>query len=231
MLKATPSGQPDPACLYRLDDGLYVNLTNRCTLACTFCPRTKGDFRAAGHDLRLSREPTGRDVIGWILDGWPFGKQLPAEIVFCGMGEPTLRWEEAKALAWLARRLLRGIPLRLNTDGLASLRQGHDVTREVVEHFDEVSVSLNAPDGATYARICPNRYGATAHEAAVQFLRSIKRRGGRARATVVALPGLDVDACQRLADEIGVPLLVRPMGEIAPHPFAGEAEAERPPPS
>ena len=86
MLKPVPTERPDPACLYRLDGGLYVNLTNRCTLSCTFCPRTKGAFDVDGHNLRLSREPSGRDVIGWILDGWPFGKSLPSEIVFCGMG-------------------------------------------------------------------------------------------------------------------------------------------------
>ncbi|MHB8417595.1 MAG: TatD family nuclease-associated radical SAM protein [Myxococcales bacterium] len=216
-----PKASPSLRCVYRLGTGVYLNLTNRCTLACTFCPRTRGDFEPiAGNALRLSWEPNASEVIARLLTGWPFGTTPPTEVVFCGLGEPTLRWAELLLLASWIRHAHPGLPLRLDTDGLASLRQGHDVTAELGDLFDSVSVSLNAPDPATYVAVCPSRYGAAAHQAAIDFLRSASRRIASVRATVVAVPEVDLAATQELAKALGVSLLVRPFGDIARHPLA-----------
>ena len=43
---------------YELHNSLYVNLTNRCSNACTFCVRTKHDNVNGEDDLWLEREPT-----------------------------------------------------------------------------------------------------------------------------------------------------------------------------
>jgi len=130
------------------------------------------------------------------------------EVVFCGLGEPTRRYALIVDLAKQLRA--RGTRTRLDTDGLASLREGRDVAPELGEAFDALSVSLNAPDRETYAELCPSRYGGEAWEAVVAFLRRAREHVPEVTASVVSVPGLDVDACRRLAEEdIGVAFRVR----------------------
>ena len=134
------------------------------------------------------------------------------EIVFCGFGESTLRLE---LLLELAREFrARGLRIRLDTDGLAGLVHGRDVVPELAESIDEISVSLNAPDAATHVRLCPSRHGERAWPAVVEFLRAARDRIGVVTATVVAVPGLDVEACRRIAEELGVGFRVRPYNVV-----------------
>ena len=47
-------GRPLPVvAAYRLRDGVYLNLTNRCTLRCGFCPKFHGLWTVADARLRL----------------------------------------------------------------------------------------------------------------------------------------------------------------------------------
>lgn len=83
--------------------------------------------------------------------------------------------------------------MRLDTDGLASLREGRDLVRELSRAgLDVVSVSLNAPDAVTYARICPNRCGERAWLEACEFIRSAKGCLPETVASFVALPDVSV---------------------------------------
>ena len=66
---------------------IYVNLTNRCNCACTFCLRNMKEM-AEEHTLWLKQEPTVAEVEKE-LKALPWDKI--AEVVFCGFGEPTLR--------------------------------------------------------------------------------------------------------------------------------------------
>jgi hypothetical protein len=78
-----------------------------------------------------------------------------------------------------------------------------------------VSVSLNAADGETYARLCPSAFGARAWQAAVEFLRAARSRFAEVTATVVAAPGVDVEAVRRLVEqELGVLFRVRPYNVV-----------------
>ena len=43
--------------VYKLNDALYINLTNRCTNACDFCIRD-GRKGMGEYDLWLDKEPT-----------------------------------------------------------------------------------------------------------------------------------------------------------------------------
>ena len=72
--------------LYRVHQGLYVNLTNRCSSACTFCLRQTMDRMGESGSLWLEREPTAEEVIAE-FGKWDLSKFR--EIVFCGFGEPT----------------------------------------------------------------------------------------------------------------------------------------------
>ncbi len=192
---------------YRIRNSLYLNITNRCTNACTFCAKRR-DFHVKGHLLRLPAEPGVDEVMGEVGDPGPYD-----EIVFCGFGEPLLRLAEVREIASRLKRL--GARIRVNTDGLANLVHGRDILPELSGLVDALSVSLNASDAATYAKICPNPYGEAAFPAVLAFLRDAPRYVPSVTATAVALPGLDHDAVRRLAESIeGVAFRLRAYNRV-----------------
>jgi TatD DNase family protein len=197
---------------YVLRDALYLNLTSACTLACTFCPKIRdGDWMVGGYDLKLRRAPSADEV--W-RDALELGLSGRAEVVFTGLGEPTRR---LAVLLELTRRLEgAGVErIRLDTDGLASLREGRDVTPELVAAgLDAVSVSLNAADAATYARICPSVHGEGAYEACRGFIRAALAAGREVAASCVALPGLDEATCRAAAEVLGASFRWRPFDRL-----------------
>ena len=79
------------------------------------------------------------------------------EIVFCGLGEPTLRLDTLLAVGRALRR--QGARVRLNTNGLANQYHGRDVTPELGSAIDAMSISLNAQDEATLRALLPPRTG------------------------------------------------------------------------
>ena len=194
-----------PCLVYPIRRGLYVNLTNRCSNRCTFCPRSGGDFVVKGHDLALEREPTADEILQAIAAAGP---ERYDEIVFCGFGEPTLRLDVMKDVARGVRARWAGRRIRLNTNGQGSAIAGRDIVPELVGLVDSLSVSLDAPDAATYERLCrptlPNAFAAVC-----DFVRAAKGRIPEIRATAVAVPGLDLAAVRHLAEELGVAFEVR----------------------
>ena len=192
---------------YRIRNSLYLNITNRCTNVCTFCAK-RGDFHVKGHFLKLPGEPSVAEVIAEVGDPTAYD-----EVVFCGFGEPLLRLAEVREIA--AALKAKGARIRVNTDGLANLVHGRNVLPELEGLVDALSVSLNAPDAGTYARICPNRYGEASFPALLDFLREAPRFVPSVTATAVALPGLDHDAVRRLAESIeGVTFRLRACDEV-----------------
>lgn len=202
----------EPVLAYPLGDALYLNLTSACTLACTFCPKIRdGDFTVGGFDLRLARNPEADEV-------WAAAERVGlagrTEVVFTGFGEPTRRLE---VLLEVTRRLrAAGISrVRVDTDGLASLREGRDVPPLLAAAgVTAVSVSLNAADPATYARICPSRHGEEAYAAVKEFIRSAVRSIPDVAASAVALPGLSEADCRATAGELGARFRWRPYDRL-----------------
>jgi len=199
----------EPRLAYPIRDALYLNITNRCTLACMFCAK-RSDWSVKGHYLKLEHEPSAAELRAAVAA--ETARRAFREIVFCGFGESTLRLELLRELA--AGFKAQGCRVRLDTDGLASLVHGRDVVPDLVGAIDAVSVSLNAPDAATHARLCPSRFGERAWPAVVEFLRSAQRHLGDVTATVVGLSDLDVEACRRVADGLGVRFRVRPYNVV-----------------
>lgn len=192
---------------YRIRNSLYLNITNRCTNACTFCAK-RSDYHVKGHNLRLPGEPGVAEVLAEIGD-----PTACDEVVFCGFGEPLLRLEEVKEIARAVKA--KGGRVRVNTDGLGNLVHGRNILPELAGLVDALSVSLNAPDARTYARICPNRYGEASFPAILEFLREAPRHVPSVVATAVALPGLPHDAVRRLAESMpGVSFRLRPYDEV-----------------
>ena len=107
---------------YTYGNGLYVNLTNRCTNSCDFCVRQQGAGIYGSDSLWLEREPTRKEALDAILAMHP---EHFDELVFCGYGEPTCRLDD---LLWIAKEIKKRftLPIRVNTNGHASLIYGKD---------------------------------------------------------------------------------------------------------
>jgi TatD DNase family protein len=187
---------------YAIRNSLYLNITNRCTNYCTFCAKFRS-YTVKGHDLRLATEPGFKEVMEAV---GPEPEKYD-EIVFCGYGEPLIRLDLVKEVGLKLKRM--GCEIRIDTDGLANLVHKRNVLSELM-FVDTISVSLNAPDSKTYQELVKTPFGDDAYPAILYFLREAKKFIPKVVASVVSVPGLDIEACRRVAeDEIGVGFRVR----------------------
>jgi TatD DNase family protein len=196
-----------PEIAYPIRNSLYLNVTSRCSNRCTFCTRESSPV-VKGHDLSLDREPTAAEILAAAGDVSGYD-----EVVFCGFGEPLLRWDVVREVATTLKS--RGARVRINTNGQARLFLGRDILPEMSGVIDALSVSLNAPDAARYAKICRPDAGEDAYAAVKAFIRAAKTYVPSVTASVVALPGVDVEACRHIAEEeLGASFRVRPYNEV-----------------
>jgi TatD DNase family protein len=186
---------------YPIRNSLYLNITNRCSAACTFCVRYHTDF-VKGHNLRLAEEPSADALIKEIGDPKRY-----AEVVFCGYGEPLLRLDVVKAVSAEVKR--RGGRVRIDTNGHANLINKRNVLPELAGLVDAVSVSLNAQNAELYARISQPQFGIGTYDAVKEFIREAVNHIPDVTATVVTLPEVDVEACRKIAEELGAKFRVR----------------------
>lgn len=194
---------------YRIGDSLYVNLTNRCPCACTFCLRANGDGVGGSAPLWLEREPGVDEAMEAIArERFPGMKEL----VFCGYGEPT---ERLDAVLEISRRLKSGPDaprIRMNTNGLGDLIAGRPVAADLRGLVDAVSVSLNTDDPAEYEAVCRPRFGAAAYPAMLKFARDAAEAGVETVMTVVGEPvtgAAKQERCRKIAQSLGATLRVR----------------------
>jgi TatD family-associated radical SAM protein len=189
---------------YRLHDNLYLNLTNRCPNNCTFCLRRRREG-IGGQHLWLDQEPDAAAVLAAVGDPRPY-----REIVFCGFGEPLLRPGVVREVAVALRQHYPDgrFRLRVDTNGLANLVFGRNVLEDLAGLIDAVSLSLNAPTAEEYERLCqPGLPGAFA--AVLEFAREAVKVVPEVTLTAVSVPGVDLEACRRLAEGLGARFRVR----------------------
>ena len=191
---------------YTCGNGLYINMTNRCSNACDFCVRSHGD--TVYGNLWLDREPTVDEVKESI-----FSRNLAefSEIVFCGYGEPTERLEDILEICREIRKR-SDIQIRINTNGHASLIAGCDVTPRLEGLVDTVSISLNASNAAEYQRQCLCRYGEQGFDAMLDFACRAKKYVPNVVLSIVdILPAAEQEACKELCARLGLNLRIREM--------------------
>lgn len=199
---------------YPVGDSLYLNITNRCTNECRFCIRNKCRLFNKEYPLWLDKEPTAKDLIKAI------GKPAKyKQIVFCGYGEPLIRLETVKEVA---ARLKPQPPIhlstyrpkiRIDTNGHGNLFWGRNILPELKGLIDIISVSLDAENAQVYDKVCCSIYGQKAWQATVDFIKEAKKHIPEVEATVVDLPMIDIPACKKIADKLGVGFRVRPYYE------------------
>ena len=188
--------------------GVYVNLTNQCTCACTFCLRSLKEM-AEEHSLWLKKEPSADEVTAELF-ALPWEKV--EEIVFCGFGEPTMRLGVLlEILRWI-RAEHRGIKTRLNTNGLSDLFHGRDTAPDFDGLLDTVSISLNASNAERYLELTRSRFGMRSFEAMLAFAEHAKKYVPDVVLTVVDHVEDDgeIARCRELCAARGLRLRVRP---------------------
>ena len=192
--------------LYTVGDKIYVNLTNRCPCACTFCIRQNGDGAYGSDSLWLEREPTVDEVIT------EFGKydiSKYTEVVFCGYGEPM---ERAEDVAFIGRYIKEnlGLPVRLNTNGLGDKINGKPTAEMLEGAVDIVSISLNQCDREKYNAVTRPKWE-DGFDAMISFAADCKKYVPKVMFTVVdVIPLEDISKCKALAMSLGIELRVRP---------------------
>ena len=199
--------------VYRIGSTLYVALTNRCN-AVTL-PATRGPGFAI----------TGASGFQPLADGCEPSAQAVAEAVrtaeaelkfdevcFAGVGEPLLRLRELESAARLIANARGQGRLRINTNGLVVGSEAADVARRLKSAgIGSASVALATADKDQYEELMkphPLRYSPSfslsiGHEEVVGFCTALVEAGLAVECTAVAAPGVDVEAVEKLALQLG----------------------------
>ena len=191
---------------YEVGDSLYLNITNKCPCACTFCLRQNGDGAYGSDPLWLEHTPSFEEITDNLSQ-----RELDKyrNIVFCGYGEPTCELEMLKKVAkWLKERTKT--PLRLNTNGLSDLVNHRSTAPEFAGLIDIISISLNAPDEADYMSVTRPSFGEGSYGAMLKFASEVKNYVPETVLTVVDIIGEEqVEKSRKVAESVGVKLRVR----------------------
>jgi MoaA/NifB/PqqE/SkfB family radical SAM enzyme len=180
-----PLADKEPVCL-------YLEVTNRCNLPCTTCPRTYEELEPE-KDMSF-------DLFTRIVDQF----ESVRRVVLHGVGEPMMVKDLPRMVGYLKAR---GVYVLFNTNGtLLKVKK----SRELIEAgLDELRVSLDAAEAGAYAKI----RGRDMFDAILRNLRgflALKQEMGVAHPRVsLWLTGLketieQLPAFVRLAHEVGV---------------------------
>ena len=193
---------------YEVGDGLYINITNRCSNSCSFCIRNNGDGAYGSDSLWLEREPTEAEILDSV-----FSRELTkySEIVFCGYGEPSYRLESAVAVANKIKERFPNIKIRINTNGQSDLILGKNTAPLYEGAFDSVSISLNTSTAEKYDEMCHPVYKLKAFDAILSFAKNVKKYVQNVAFSVVreTLTEDELAECIKISEKLGIPLKVR----------------------
>lgn len=194
--------------VYEVHNGLYINLTNRCPCACTFCLRQTMDRVGESGGLWLEHEPTVQEVKD-ALCGVDMSKYK--EIVFCGFGEPTERLDALTEVADFIKANW-DIPTRINTNGLGDLVYGEPIAEKLRGRIDTVSISLNTPNAERYYELTRSKFGIGSFDAMIAFARSCVGVVPHVVLTTVdtTITHEEEAECQKICDSIGAAYRIRP---------------------
>jgi TatD family-associated radical SAM protein len=146
-----------------------VNITAACLNDCLFCIKRDGS-RFYGSDLALNgRPPLPAEIMAdfAVADK---GQRIK-EVVFCGMGEPLLRYDcVVDVCRCLRERRGQTLGIRVDTSGLA---WNKDKRLDILDWLDILSISLNAESAEKYEAMCKPKI-ADAYGVLMDFLRAVK---------------------------------------------------------
>ena len=185
---------------------VYLNITNRCPCACTFCIRSKKNAIGEASNLWLDHSPSFEEV-KQALDNFNFDGY--DEVIFCGYGEPTEAFDVLVKTAQYLREKLH-IKLRVNTNGLGSLINGRDISKELCDNVDAISISLNCSNKEDYYKIVRPKFGIESYDEMLDFAKKCRQYTDDVMLSVVDVIGdEEVEKCRKVAESVNIPLRVR----------------------
>ena len=98
--------------------------------------------------------------------------------------------------------------VRINTNGHGNLIHKRNILTELHGVSDSISISLDAQDEETYNRLCRPMFK-NAYREVISFIKEAKKYIPEVGMTVVALEGVDVEKCRKIAEDLGVGFRVR----------------------
>jgi TatD DNase family protein len=189
--------------VYVFGENLYLNITNRCTMACPYCIKNKWDNNFNGNNLKLEKEPSAKEVIESICDPKKY-----KEIIFCGYGDALIRIEEVKEIAkWIKEN---GGTVRINTAGLANAYHDKNILPELKGLVDIISISLNGANSEEHNRINNPMLKDKSFDEIIKFVTEAKKYISEVVVTVVEFPGFDTSKVKEIADKLDVRFRSRP---------------------
>ena len=197
--------------LYKVHNNLYVNMTNKCPFACTFCLRQTMDRIGESDRLWLEREPSLQEVCDEFnklnMDEYD-------EVVFCGFGEPTERFDDLIKVAAFVKEKY-GKKIRINTNGVGSLINGRDIAPEMKGLIDTVSISLNNPHKDEYLSLVRSKFGEQSFDAMLDFAKECTKYIPNVVLTTVdtTISHEEEEECRRICESIGATYRIRPWEE------------------
>lgn len=193
--------------LYKVHDNIYVNLTNRCPCACTFCLRQTRDKMEGSGVLWLEHEPSVEEVKE------AFGKinmDDYKEVVFCGFGEPTERLDVLLEVAgWVKEKFNKKI--RINTNGLSDLIHGKNTAPMFEGKADTISISLNTPSKERYYELTRSKFGIESFDKMLEFASNVRKYVKEVILTTVetTLTEEEEEQCRKICESLGVTYRIR----------------------
>lgn len=196
------------AVVYKYKDALYINITNRCPVKCKYCIKYRWKLKFRGYYLGLKKEPTKNQVITELKKQIKIYPDVK-EIVFCGYGEPLLRWKLVKQVSKWIKKNFPMLKVRINTNGLANAYHAMDVLKELKDFVDAVSVSLNAHDEKTYAKLHETKI-VHPFEKIIEFVKQAKQYFPQVVVTTIKHPEIDINKMKKLVKKLNVKFKIRP---------------------
>ena len=194
--------KPETSYSYVLDNTIYLNITNRCNADCVFC-RRKTNAVIKGYNLQMTKaeEPDAQEYIDEIGDPSEY-----KEVVFCGYGEPTIRWDIVKEVSKFVK--INGGKTRLNTNGHGNYINKRNIAPEFKGLIDIVSISLNTADPRQYSEMM--RVETRLYNEMITFAKTVKAYVEKVVMSVVSVDNIEIEKSKKIVEEkIGAEFRVR----------------------
>ncbi|WP_434310336.1 TIGR04100 family radical SAM protein [Hominifimenecus sp. rT4P-3] len=194
--------------LYEVGDSLYINLTNKCPCACTFCLRQTRNHMENSGSLWLEHTPSLEEVLAEFPK---YDMTRYREIVFCGFGEPMEALDVLLAVAKYCKAHYSQ-PIRINTNGLAALIHKKPVAPLLEGLIDTVSISLNTPNKDRYHELVRPKFGDISYDAMLKFAKDCTKYVPKVVLTTVetTLTKEEEAQCLEICKSIGAVYRIRP---------------------
>lgn len=198
-----------------------------CTNNCVFCTPNIPAMKEAVHgEVLLEREYPVGQMVRAVVNAYKQGPDCSEIIITGTVGEPLLYLEKLlKFIPAVKHKVL--LPVRLNTNGQASLTAPEYSPQEVCElleraGLDAVAISLNATSEEDYNRLCrPMKQGAFG--SALDFVRASNQSGINTFVSFVdysnthpELPRFDKEKIKAFCSSLGIKenqIIYRPLIE------------------